>query len=586
MSKKESHEVHRILRKIRDEIISNLTANRINHISTYDISSTNVTKSFTINFDEVNQKLQDRIVNVLERNYGQDMKYGKSSDGKRVIISVTERYYKQCAQEKNKTVANAPKSDDQKSSAGRKVSEFGNFRNAVVAYIESSTKLVAGGKRSFYVLTGTNNAGVKNLDIRCSDYSIVVKILSVLEKEENYMTRIVSYDKKKIIVSQNPSSGEVLSVRKNLLKYMERIEKESSHAKYAICAVRNSSAVVAATNLEEITFEFVMDDFDKSLKLSQILNQEFKIRKQGKLLRVTGTYEQFVNELNKKSLLEIDSVTQTTQTTSSKKEKGPIGVVSEKSTKSKGLVFKKGADGSASYVRISKNYNEFNFLHFNRKVEMRHVMEIVDSIQRHGVLSFVNVVITDCIDGVKQMYIVDGQHRFEAFRYLGLPILYTVVEANSKKEIVRLIADLNKTSRRWSTRNFMTAWSSLKIEDYTEIDTALSNTKLPITLILEVFSEKDRKTATKMFQDGDFEIVNVKKNKTILNDINSLKNKLPRSRELFSCVASAMRKIGNYTVDSVAQVLLSDTITKLRALSPGREKIVSEIVKEYQKLAA
>lgn len=583
MSKKENKELHNILHKIRNEIIQNLSSNKIKNITTYHIRVTDITKSFTVTLKAGNTKLQDSIVDVLERNFGADLKYGKSSDGKKVLISVTEPYFKKFTEEQTKVKTPVAPEIDSKSTAGRKTTEFGNFRNAVTAYIESATKLVAGEKRGFYVLTDINKAGVKNLDIRCSEFSIVVRILSALEKEENYMKRIVSFERKKIKISRNPQSSEVVSARQSLLKYIERIENESAHVKYSIHALRNSSATVGATNLEEISLEFVVEDFEKSLKLSKLLNQEFRIRKQGKLLKVIGTYEQFLKELDKKSLLGTE--TAASEIIISDSEKKSIAQEPDK-RRGKGLVYRENKEGLNSYVHMSQNYNDFNFLHFNRKVETRHVMEIVESIRRHGVLSFVNVVVTDCIDGVKQMYIVDGQHRFEAFRYLGYPILYTVVEASDKKEIVRLIADLNKTSRRWSTRNFMTAWSSLKIDDYTEIDTALTNTKLPITLILEVFSERDRSSATKLFQDGDFEIVNREKNKVILNDINLLKEHVPRSRELFSCLASAMRKIENYALDKVIQVLTGDKIRNLRAMSPGREKIISGIVKEYNRIAA
>ncbi len=579
--------MHVILRKIRDEIIQSLTANRVNHITSYNISSTRLDKTFEITFKESNKNLQGRIVEVLERNFGEDLKYGKSSNGKKVIITVTNSYIESFLQEISEKDKKALKEqNDEGATRGRKKTEFGNFRDAVVAHIESITKLKCGGKRSFYVLASTNERGTKSIDIRCADFSTVIRILSALERKEDYLARVVSYDKKKIVMSELPVSGEVIKVRKNLLSYVERIENESNGIKHAFGVVRNSSVIVAASNLEDVNFEFLTKDFDSSLRLSQLINQDFKILKQGKLLRVSGTYDQFVNEVSRKILIGCSNAVSVEKGKSENGLSKKGSTTSLSSKRGKGLVFTETSGGTNAYVRVSTNYNDFNFLYFNRKVETRHVSEIVESVKRHGIISFVTVVITDCIDGTKQMYIVDGQHRFEAFRSLGLPILYTVVEASDKKEIVRLIADLNKTSRRWSTRNFMEAWSSLKIDDYTQINTALTETKLPITLILEIFSEKDRSFATKMFQDGDFEIINTQKNMAILRDINSLKNELPRSRELFSCVAVAMRKIKNYSVTKIAKVLTSNKIVKLRESSPGREKMISEIVNEYNRIAA
>src|SRR5882724_8996873 len=87
------------------------------------------------------------------------------------------------------------------------------------------------------------------------------------------------------------------------------------------------------------------------------------------------------------------------------------------------------------YVHVSQNYQEFKFLPFNRKVQKSHVQKLVKSIESFGPQSFVNIAETDCIDGIKRKWIVDGQHRFMAFQFLKMPILYTISKVSSKQEM-------------------------------------------------------------------------------------------------------------------------------------------------------
>lgn len=203
---------------------------------------------------------------------------------------------------------------------------------------------------------------------------------------------------------------------------------------------------------------------------------------------------------------------------------------------------------SYGYVHMDTNYGEFNFLYFNRKRKKNHTNKIVESIKKFGVLSFVTIVITDCIDGTMKKYIVDGQHRFDAFVILGLPILYVIAEANSKEELVQLIAELNRTSKNWSLRDYLKVWSSLGIDQYLTIEKYLNKTRLPITLLLEMFSGLGKSAATKRFQDGKFRMENLEIVEQRINwimEIRKLKL-LPKSRDILTSFVAFLNKTKEY----------------------------------------
>ena len=236
---------------------------------------------------------------------------------------------------------------------------------------------------------------------------------------------------------------------------------------------------------------------------------------------------------------------------------------------------------SCGYVHMSTNYDEFNFLYFNRKRRRNHTNKIVESIKKFGVLSFVTIVITDCIDGTMKKYIVDGQHRFDGFVILGLPILYVIAEANSKEELVQLIAELNRTSKNWSLRDYLKVWSSLGINQYLTIEKYLNKTKLPITLLLEMFSGLGKSAATKKFQDGKFHMKNLEIVEQRINwimEIRKLKL-LPKSRDILTSFVAFLNKTREYDNEKMKVAL-----QKMSKTTFYFGEKTDEITKEFERL--
>ncbi len=208
------------------------------------------------------------------------------------------------------------------------------------------------------------------------------------------------------------------------------------------------------------------------------------------------------------------------------------------------------------YVSQSADYNEFHFLPFNRKVSQKHVKSIMASVQKNGVMGFVTVAITNVIDGVMRKYIVDGQHRYWAFRNLGIPILFTYTYAESKRQLVELIATLNNTSKSWSLKNYLNAWESVDSENYGSITKYMETTKLQITVLLEAFSGLSRKPATDRFMRGTFEIKDKALGEHHIHNILELRKYISKSRNLYSALLVMFRQISGYDNTVMVEQLL------------------------------
>lgn len=94
-------------------------------------------------------------------------------------------------------------------------------------------------------------------------------------------------------------------------------------------------------------------------------------------------------------------------------------------------------------VQVSTEYGEFKYNKLNRNVSERLVKKLVNSYARADWGRYVPIL----VDSKGQ--IMDGQHRFEARRRLGLPIYFIVTEAYDPSAVLRM----NTIGQRWTMRD-------------------------------------------------------------------------------------------------------------------------------------
>lgn len=147
-------------------------------------------------------------------------------------------------------------------------------------------------------------------------------------------------------------------------------------------------------------------------------------------------------------------------------------------------------------VYTTRDYSIFKMLDGNRKVDERHVQEIVRSIKKNGLMPttiYVN----------QKMEIIDGQHRFSALKRLGLPITYRIIDGLDLKSCIAL----NVAGRNWATKDFVKSNATIGNAEYKKVAQMLEEypefSMTQIGAILAGNSTSGGRT-TRRIEDGEY----------------------------------------------------------------------------------
>lgn len=98
-------------------------------------------------------------------------------------------------------------------------------------------------------------------------------------------------------------------------------------------------------------------------------------------------------------------------------------------------------------IRKTNDYNKFNFLVYNRPIKKKHVEKLMMEIEKKDHES---IIIVD-----KYYNIIDGQHRFCAYKALGLPFHYVQLELFELAETADYFVAINNNSKRLDTVDYV-----------------------------------------------------------------------------------------------------------------------------------
>lgn len=111
--------------------------------------------------------------------------------------------------------------------------------------------------------------------------------------------------------------------------------------------------------------------------------------------------------------------------------------------------------GKARQVEFTSEYGVFERLPGNRKIDSAHVKALVMAMQENYIFSPILVN--------QDFQVLDGQHRLEAHRQLGIPVPYfwDTVEGG-----LRDVQNLNSTQKRWSNEDYVESYIEQGKQDY------------------------------------------------------------------------------------------------------------------------
>jgi hypothetical protein len=146
-----------------------------------------------------------------------------------------------------------------------------------------------------------------------------------------------------------------------------------------------------------------------------------------------------------------------------------------------------------------------------------------------GIIRPVVVAYISFIDGTRKLFIIDGQHLFNALIRNNMDIPYVIIDVKDKTDLVEKIALLNASSKNWTMLDYITAWASLS-NDYVKLNHYYQVYDIDLCTLATILLGQsiDGSNTVKTIKNGKFKIVDEKLNTTILDNITDLLKVIPR----------------------------------------------------------
>ena len=135
-------------------------------------------------------------------------------------------------------------------------------------------------------------------------------------------------------------------------------------------------------------------------------------------------------------------------------------------------------DTTVNTVLKTNDYNKFQKQEGNRQLNELHLKRLVSSIQENNLLSSNPILVNDKFE------IIDGQHRFEVCKQLGLPIYYLISKNLGLKEVQML----NANSKNWKLDDYIDGYCNLGLVEFCYFKDLMTKNKLGITSLLAIFA--------------------------------------------------------------------------------------------------
>jgi hypothetical protein len=113
-------------------------------------------------------------------------------------------------------------------------------------------------------------------------------------------------------------------------------------------------------------------------------------------------------------------------------------------------------------IEFSNRYTDFESNHEQRSIKSRHVSEIIESMRTFGFLPSKPV---QCYKKGRKFIIIDGHHRYEAAKALGIELAY-IVEPESNQAT---IGPVNVIVSKWGQLDFVRMYAARNNPDFAEL---------------------------------------------------------------------------------------------------------------------
>jgi len=172
------------------------------------------------------------------------------------------------------------------------------------------------------------------------------------------------------------------------------------------------------------------------------------------------------------------------------------------------------AKGQQEFViRTTKCYDVFHYFEGNRDINEPHYKRLKKSFETEAIFS--PILVNEYLE------IIDGQHRFEVIRELGLPLHYVVINGCGLPQIHLL----NSTVQVWKPNDYIDGYFELGYPEYIKYKMFMEKYgikyhEIAITLLNQGSSPK---LAREKMKNGEYKITSYKKGEEIAEALQKIK---------------------------------------------------------------
>lgn len=181
------------------------------------------------------------------------------------------------------------------------------------------------------------------------------------------------------------------------------------------------------------------------------------------------------------------------------------------------------------------DYSKFKYVGGNRNVNPTHVKHLIESMSAEDLSETMPIIVNERLE------IIDGQHRFDGRKQMGLPIYYTIRDGARLNEVVLL----NANTRNWSLTDYLNSHIARGNKQYEIVKNFMDFYGISGSMALELLNTKYNKRGKMIdeFKNGAYEVTNLAGAKEFADELIKYKPFLAkgtfRSREFIR----AMRKL-------------------------------------------
>jgi hypothetical protein len=150
-------------------------------------------------------------------------------------------------------------------------------------------------------------------------------------------------------------------------------------------------------------------------------------------------------------------------------------------------------------ITSTKKYSQFKNILGNRQLSREHINEPRVEIERNNLLEVCPIICNE------KMQVIDGQHRLEAAKALGVAVPYVVVPGLGIEHVVRM----NTSQKKWMMKDYIRLHIDLGNQDYIDLQEFINEWKTTPSIAIMLLSNSSyNQTGNKVneFREGRWSI--------------------------------------------------------------------------------